>query len=322
MILGFIEHDRGAINKLSLEMLIAGRKMASEMGTSLEAVLIGEDARGLAVDLGDYGISTVHLILHEELTDYVPEAWAQSIVQLIESLSPEVVMAAGSDRSHEVMAHVAARTDLTMAANCLEITTGDVFELTRVRWGGSLLEDATLSGDTKLLTIAAHAFEAEEAPISGAVTVNEVQAELSEKDFRVRIKARVEPDADKVSLAEAKFVVGGGRGVGSAEGFACLEELAALLNGAVGASRVVTNLGWRSHADQVGQTGTRIAPDLYIACGISGAIQHIVGCKAAKNILAINTDADAPIIAKADYAVIGDLHEVIPALIDALKKEN
>ena len=124
----------------------------------------------------------------------------------------------------------------------------------------------------------------------------------------------------RISLTDAKVVVGGGRGVGSAEGFGELEELAGLLGGAVGGSRVVTSAGWRPHSDQIGQTGLRIAPDLYIACGISGAIQHIVGCKAAKRILAINTDPNAPIMAAADYAVIGDLHQVVPAIIAEIRR--
>ena len=136
----------------------------------------------------------------------------------------------------------------------------------------------------------------------------------------MRVTERVEAAAGKVSLTDARVVVGGGRGVGSAEGFAALEELAELLDGAVGGSRVVTNLGWRSHSDQIGQTGARIAPDLYIACGISGAIQHMVGCKGAKRLLAINKDAHAPIVAKADYAVIGDLHEVLAAVVSELRK--
>ena len=131
---------------------------------------------------------------------------------------------------------------------------------------------------------------------------------------------REEPEVGKVLLTDARVVVGGGRGVGSAEGFKALEELANLLGGAVGGSRVVTNLGWRSHADQIGQTGARIAPELYIACGISGAIQHIVGCKAAKRILAINTDKDAPMVARADYAVIGDVQEILPAVVQELRR--
>ena len=137
---------------------------------------------------------------------------------------------------------------------------------------------------------------------------------LDDKDFRVRLVPQVEADTGKISLAQARVVVGGGRGVGSAEGFASLEELADLLGGTVGCSRAVTSLGWRPHSDQVGQTGTRIAPDLYIACGISGAIQHMVGCRAAKHILAINTDAAAPIVAQADYAVIGDVQTVLRAV--------
>lgn len=321
MILALIEHDRGELNKISLQMVSAGVALANEMGTSLEAVLIGENAKALVDDISLFGVTTVHHVVHKRLTDYVPEAWAQSVVHLIENNSPEVVLAAGTDRGHEVLAHVAARTNLSMAANCTEIHPGEPFRMTRIRWGGSLLEESTLSGETKLISIAPHVFPVEESSVVGDVTVHTVTPELSDKDFRVQIKSRIEPEGDKVSLAEARLVVSGGRGVGSAEGFACLEELAHLLGGAVGASRVVTNLGWRSHADQVGQTGTRVAPDLYIACGISGAIQHMVGCKGAKYILAINTDPEAPIIARSDYAVIGDLHEIVPALVEATKIE-
>ena len=124
------------------------------------------------------------------------------------------------------------------------------------------------------------------------------------------------------ALADARVVVGGGRGVGGAEGFAALEELAGLLGGAVGVSRVVTSAGWRPHHQQVGQTGTKISPELYLACGISGATQHLAGCQSAKHVVAINTDADAPIISRADYAVIGDLNEVVPALVEALRARD
>ena len=142
---------------------------------------------------------------------------------------------------------------------------------------------------------------------------------MTDRDFRVRITGRVPAEVGKISLADARVVVGGGRGVGSSDGFAQLDELAALLGGTVGVSRVVTSAGWRPHAQQVGQTGTRIAPDLYIACGISGAIQHLVGCRSAKAILAINTDRDAPMVTRATYAVIGDLHTVLPAIIDEVR---
>jgi electron transfer flavoprotein alpha subunit len=243
--------------------------------------------------------------------DYAPEAWAQALVDL----EPDVLVAAGTDRGHEVLAHVAARLNAPLAANCVDVRPdGDAFVLTRQRWGGSLLEEARLSGWPKLLTVAPHAVAADAAP-------TEVREQTPALDgVRVRVARREEPQAGVVRLDTARVVVGGGRGVGSAEGFAVLGELAELLGGAVGGSRVVTNLGWRPHADQVGQTGARIAPELYIACGISGAIQHIVGCKAAKRILVINKDPNAPILARADYAVLGDLHEVLPAVIAELRR--
>ena len=250
---------------------------------------------------------------------YAPGAWAAAIVQLVEKHSPDAVVAAASDRGQEAMAHAAARLDLPLAANCVSAQPGEQpgepWQVVRQRWGGSLLEEATLGGAVKLLTVAQHVVEAAEP-----VAVEPFAPELSEADLAVRVVRREEPPPGTVSLTDARVVVGGGRGVGSAEGFAVLEELAALLGGAVGGSRVVTNLGWRAHADQVGQTGARIAPDLYIACGISGAIQHIVGCKGAKKILAINKDPHAPMLARSDYAVVGDLHEVVAAVIEELRR--
>ncbi|MBI1801291.1 MAG: electron transfer flavoprotein subunit alpha/FixB family protein [Chloroflexi bacterium] len=328
MIIGLIEHHRGKVNELSLEMLTLGRQLAERLQLPLHVVAIGaalRQAQGALVEpLSAYGVSTAHLIEHERLDEYAPEAWAQGVVELIGALKPQAVLAAASERGHEVMAHVAARAQLPLAANCTEIQPGDPYLVTRLRWGGSLLEEARLDGATKLLTVAPHAVPAEPCPrvegFSGALTINVVRPELGDKDLRVRVTRRIESAPGAVSLAEARLVVGGGRGVGSAEGFKELEELAGLLGGVVGGSRVATSLGWRAHADQVGQTGTRIAPELYIACGISGAIQHMVGCKSAKQILVINTDRDAPIIAKADYAVIGDLHQIIPALSAAIRK--
>ena len=245
---------------------------------------------------------------------YAPRAWAAAIVQLAERYSAEAVVAAASARGQEAMAEAAARLDLPLAANSVSAEPGNPWRVVRQRWGGSLLEEATLEGRVKLLTVAQHVIEAAEP-----VPVEPFAPELSDADRAVRVVGREEPPPGTVSLTDARVVVGGGRGVGSAEGFDLLEELATLLGGAVGGSRVVTNLGWRVHADQVGQTGARIAPDLYIACGISGAIQHIVGCKGSKKILAINTDPNAPMIARSDYAVVGDLHEVLSAVIAELR---
>jgi electron transfer flavoprotein alpha subunit len=239
---------------------------------------------------------------------YAPAAWAAAIV---EAAQGDDIVGPGSDRGNEVLAHAAAQLDLPLAANVTDVR-GD--ELTRIRWGGTLLEEARLHSDRRLLTAAPFAF----APSTSLVQAQVLSPNL---DGAVAVVDHVAPDTGgKVSLADAKVVVSGGRGVGSAEGFGILEELAALLDAAVGCSRVVTSAGWRPHSDQVGQTGTKVSPDLYIACGISGATQHIAGCKGAKTLLAINADREATIFAHADYAVIGDLHEIVPAITAELRK--
>ncbi len=321
MILTWIEQDRGQLNPASLELLALAGALAVEIDAPLKGVVIGHDATSLAGELAGFGIDTLYAIQSDDLAEYAPAAWAAGLAQLSGELEPTAVMAAGTDRGHEVMAHLAARMELPMAANCTEFRPGDPFVVVRQRWGGSLLEEAELHGSPKLMTTALHVVEpereGEEAP-----TVQTFPAEIAEDDLRVQITSREEIEIEGVTLADAPVVVGGGRGVGSAEDFDLLENLAARLGAAVGASRVATNNGWRPHSDQIGQTGTRIAPQLYIACGISGAIQHMVGAKGAKRILVINTDREAPIISKADFAVIGDLHEIVPALIEEIDRQK
>jgi electron transfer flavoprotein alpha subunit len=316
MILALVEHDRGKLNELSLQALTFARQLSEP----LQVILVGESARTVVPQLAGYGVELVHLAQESRLEEYAPAACAQCVIDRITALQPKIVLAAGSDWGNEALAYVAARLDLPFAANCIEARVGDPLIVTRQRWGGSLLEDAKLHGAVKLLSVAPHAVPAEVAATAQAPAVQEFSPALSEKDFRVRVTARVENTGGRASLADAKVVVGGGRGVGSAEGFAVLEELAALLNGVVGCSRAVTSNGWRPHLDQIGQTGTRIAPELYIACGVSGAIQHMVGCKGSKQILAINTDLEASIIARADYAIIDDLHKAIPAICAEIRK--
>jgi electron transfer flavoprotein alpha subunit len=287
---------------------------------SLEAITFASrlgDVEALVFDDTDVEgyVASARRVVHDRLDEYAPDAWAQTIVEL----EPEAVVAPGTDRGHEVLARVAARMGVPLAANVVDAEVdGDALRLTRQRWGGSLLEEARLTGAPKLLTVAPHAIAAEPAGI--ATAVQDFTPTLSDEHFRVRVTRREGAASGAARLDTARIVVGGGRGVGSKEGFAVLEELAALLGGAVGGSRVVTNLGWRPHSDQVGQTGARIAPDLYIPCGVSGAIQHIVGCKGAKRILVINKDENAPIVARADWAVIGDLHEIVPAIVAELRE--
>ncbi len=189
-----------------------------------------------------------------------------------------------------------------------------------MRWGGSLLEEARVHAQLALISVAPHTVAAATTNGADSPALEPFAPELDEADLLVQVREHVEDGDQRVSLAEAKVVVSGGRGVGSADGFGILEELAGLLDAAVGCSRVVTSAGWRPHTDQVGQTGTKVSPDLYIACGISGATQHIAGCKGAKKILAINSDAEAPILNSADYAVIGDLTEIVPAITEELRR--
>jgi electron transfer flavoprotein alpha subunit len=285
-----------------------------------EALLIGGADTALPVE-------RAHVA--EGIDAYAPGAWASALEQLVDRVQPTAVVAAGTNRGNEVLAHVAARRELPFAANCTALLAqdsadgagangGEALAVTRIRWGGSLLEDARIHSPLPLLSVAPHAVPAAEG--AGSPEVEPFTPALDESDLIVQVAEHVDEVSAGISLAEAKVVVSGGRGVGSADGFGILEELAGLLDAAVGCSRVVTSAGWRPHTDQVGQTGTKVSPDLYIACGISGATQHIAGCKGAKKILAINSDAEAPILANADYAVIGDLTEIVPAITAELRR--
>jgi len=277
-----------------------------------------------AAALADYGVTDVYVIEPGSLEGYAPQAWGRVLAGLATETGATAVLAPGTDRGNEVLAHVGAITGLPMAANCTVVTPdgGRTHRIVRHRWAGLLLEEAVMEARVALFTVATDAVApvpvGVSAETSASVQVHVHKPELAEADLVVRA-AESAGRAGGVSLATARVVVGGGRGVGGPDGFAPLEELAELLGGVVGVSRVVTSEGWRPHRQQVGQTGTKITPELYLACGISGAIQHIAGCGGAKHIIAINTDPGAPILAHADYAIIGDLHQVIPALVEALR---
>ncbi len=269
-----------------------------------------QQALTFARTLGDGDVQAVGI---DDPNGFSPDGWATALAGAAQDRGPTAIVGPGTERGNEVLAHVAAILDLPFAANCTKATPGDPLTLTRVRWGGSLLEEARLHGSPALVTVAPHAVAADDQ----AADIELIPAAA---EARVRASERVETVTAGVSLADADVVVSGGRGVGSAEGFAVIEELAALLGAAVGCSRAVTSAGWRPHTDQVGQTGTKISPSLYIACGISGATQHMAGCKGAKKLMAINPDNEASIFASADYAVFGDLHEVVPAISAEIRR--
>jgi electron transfer flavoprotein alpha subunit len=281
----------------------------------------GDPSREMLTLARKLGAET-HAVSIDAVQPYAPDAIAALLAFAADDLNASAVLAAGTDRGNDVMARLAARTGLPFAANCVSVEPGEAVTLTRLRWGDSLWEMARLHSPRPIITVPPHTFPIEDGPAPAEVDVEPFIAQLDSRDRLVRVSEHVASAGGGVSLTEAKVVVSGGRGVGSKEGFAIIEELAGLLGGAVGCSRVVTSAGWRPHKDQVGQTGTKIAPDLYIACGISGATQHMAGCRNAKRILAINSDAEAPIMANADYAVIGDLKEIVPAISAEIRRSR
>lgn len=320
MVLVLVDHENGEIDEASLQTVTYGRELATSTGEPLEALVVGD--AGVAAALGAQGVATVHVAVHDVFTSYAPVAAARAASEVASRTGASVVLAAGSPRGNEVMAHLGALTDLPVAADCVKVTPGSPTQVVRARWGGSLIEEANLHGAPALVTLVPHTVAAEPGG-SGAGEVAEFTPELADADLLVVAKqAEATDESSGVSLADAKVVVAGGRGVGSAEGFAPLEELAELLGGTIGCSRVVTGNGWRPHIEQVGQTGTKIAPDLYIACGISGATQHIAGCRNSKTMIVINTDPEAAIMGYADYAIIGDVSKVLPAIIEETKKAS
>jgi electron transfer flavoprotein alpha subunit len=312
-VLCLVELDGGEPDDASLRALTLARSIGD-----VNAVVFTDAAPQDA--LAGYGVTDVYLVESSSLDGYAPQAWARTLAGLATETGATAVLAAGSDRGNEVLAHLGAITGLPMAANCTLVTPdgGKTHRLVRHRWAGLLLEDAVMEAPVALFTVATDSVAAVSAETPASIQVHVHKPELAVADLVVRA-VESPAGAGGASLATARVVVGGGRGVGGPDGFAPLEELAELLGGVVGVSRVVTSEGWRPHKQQVGQTGTKITPELYLACGISGAIQHIAGCASAKHIVAINTDPGAPILAHADYAVIGDLHQVIPALVEALR---
>ncbi len=312
----------GEAVEVSREAITFARSLAeSGGGVPVDAVVVGEPSADLVGTLAAYGVRTVHALTGEAYASYAGAAWAAGL-QSVRG-SSVVVMAAGTPRGNEVMAHVAAREGVAMAANVLSFSGLAPFVVTRQVVGGAALEEMRLADRPAVFTVAGHAVEAAPATAPAPAEVVTHAPVVEAADLVARVVSSEEPEPDlSGSLKSARVVVGAGRGAGSADGFADLLELTDLVGGSLGVSRVVTSLGWRPHHEQVGQTGSRISPDLYIPCGISGAIQHWAGCSSAKAILAINSDPDAPMVTKATHAVIGDLHEIVPAINEEIRRRR
>ncbi len=314
-VLVLVETDDGGATEVSRETLT----LARTLGAEVQALVVGPVAPALVEQLGAYGVAVVHQVEGEAFTTYAAAAWAAAVVEAASGAM--VVAAAGTPRGNEVLAHVACRLGVTMAANVVEVDSVAPLVVSRQVLGGAALEELRLDDTVAVLSVAGHACDPAEAETGTTPVVRTLEVAVADADLRARV-VRTEPGEPDASggLKSARVVVGAGRGAGSADGFADLLELTELLDASLGVSRVVTSLGWRPHHEQVGQTGSRVSPDLYVACGISGAIQHWAGMSSSKTILAINTDADAPMVTKAHYAVIGDLHEVVPAINEELRR--
>jgi electron transfer flavoprotein alpha subunit len=315
----WIDHRHGKVATISLEALGAGRIVADELGTSLTALVLGYDVEEMAETLFGYGADEVIGCDDETLASFRVEAAGPLVAGLAEEREPAVFLVGASTTGRDLAAWVAAALDAGLVADGIRLAVdGDTVVVTRPVYAGKLLADVKVTGGLQVITLRSRAFPAA-TPSGGSGSVEWVMPLVEEDDIPTKITS-FESSEGQVSLTDARIIVSGGRGVGGPEGFDPIRELAEVLGGAVGASRATVDAGWIPYDHQVGQTGKTVSPDLYIACGISGAIQHQAGMRTSKVIVAINKDADAPIFGLASYGIVGDLFKVLPVLSEAFRE--
>lgn len=316
-ILVFTEERNGDLTKSAREVLTAGYSLAQESGTSLSAVLVGSDISSLTSNIEQFGVSTIYVADHSDLKSYSALGFAEVISSAIEKAAPAVVLFAADSMGRDLAPIVAARHKVGNGTDVTEIhyTDGKV-TAKRPVYAGKSLVNILFKASPAIVTLRPNTFPPEEHP--GDATVEAIEVSLSDTAKQCKVTRFEASQSERPELTEAVRIVSGGRGVGSAENFAIIEELADAMDAAVGASRAVVDAGWRPHSEQVGQTGKTVSPSLYVACGISGAIQHIAGMRSSKVIVAINKDPEAPIFKIADYGIVGDLFEVVPRMIEEL----
>lgn len=314
-VVAITEQRDGAFRKVSYEVVSEGRRIADALGKELTSVVVGAGIATLAAELKVYGPDRIVVLDNPELAEYRPDAYTNAIDAVVRMLLPAVVVLAATVHGKELSAALAARLGAGLAMDCTAVVLrdGDLI-CTRPIFGGKLLADVKIQGAPQLIAVRPNAMEITQAPREAAVET--IPADLG--DVRTTVVEKLMDPGGKTDLTEADIVVSGGRGTGG--NFKPIEDLAAALNGVVGASRSAVDEGWRKQSDQVGQTGKTVSPALYIACGISGAVQHLAGISTSKVILAINNDAEAPIFSKVDFGVLGDMFEILPAVTEAVKK--
>lgn len=319
----YIETDEGKAKNVGYELLNPGRRMADKLGQKLVAVVLGKGVEEVAQNAIAYGADEVLLVEGDEYWQYNTDAQTWAMVELIRKYSPFIVLYGATNNGRDMgpRAACALKTGLTADCTGLDIDEEGLLAATRPAFGGNLMATiACPNHRPQMATVRPGVFKknAPDANRTGAILREELH--IPAEQVRVRLVERVKEVAEAVNLEEAEIIVSGGRGLKSADGFALIRDLADALGATVGASRAAVDAGWIPHAHQVGQTGKTVAPKLYIACGISGAIQHLAGMSGSDTIVAINKDPEAPIFSVADYAIVGDLFEVVPALTAAIRE--
>ena len=309
------EYADKRFRKSSYEVVSEGRRLADQLNTPLSAVVLGSDVLAAAAELTHYGADRVLVCDAPELADFDSDRFTQILFDLATRRQPKIVLFGASIRDKQLATRLAAKLDAGLAMECTGLCLeGEKLIATRSMYGSKLIARVAIEGSPQIAVLRPNVFAA--AAVERAGVVERVEFTLAAA--RVRLIEK-KPSASKLDLTEADVVVSGGRGMGGPD-FSLLERLAGLLGGAIGATRSAVDEGWRPHADQVGQTGKVVSPKLYVACGVSGAIQHIAGMGSAGCIVAINTDADAPIFRYADYGIIGSLFELVPAIAREIER--
>ena len=321
----FVEQREGIIQKVALELLGKARELADTLNEKVIALLLGYDMKDQAQELIAYGADIVVCVDERELAEYNTEPYAQAVSQFIRERHPAIVLIGATTIGRDLGPRLSARLTTGLTADCtgLDISPENDLLMTRPAFGGNLMA-MILCPDNRpqLGTVRPGVFKKPELVEGREGTITREDIHVAADQIRTKLIKRIEEVAEAVNLEEAEIIVSGGRGVGSEEGFGVIRELADVLGATVGASRAAVDEGWIPRAHQVGQTGKTVGPKLYIACGISGAIQHAAGISGSDCIVAINKDPDAPIFDVADYGIVGDLFTIIPIMIDQIKKVN
>jgi electron transfer flavoprotein alpha subunit len=316
------EQRGGTLRKISYELASEGRRLADQSGQPLAAVVVGSQIGEEAKKLIPYGPDTLYVADDPALADYTPEAHTAVLADLIKKQAPDIVLLGASAQGKELAAKLAARLETGMAQDSVSfrLENGLLIAKRPLYAGKVYAEVASETARPQMAAARPNVLAVAEPDPNRQAEIVAVPVELKPDDLRTTLIESLADTSGKVDLTEATFIVSGGRGMKASENFQVLEELAGVIGASVGASRSAVDAGWRSHTDQVGQTGKVVCPDMYIACGISGAIQHLAGMGSSKVIVAVNKDPDAPIFQKADYGIVGDLFEIVPVLKEEFKK--